>query len=129
MIKLIDILLLEETMSAEETVDYVKSKTPSDSDHPDLFISAVLKSGEEFELKQVKISDLLKADENLRNYVESGEVRYGQGGESDLTPIEGEEYAPIVVFRDKVIDGYSRIATLYNRGERTIRAWVSKSGK
>ena len=114
------------TMSAEEIADYIKSLTPRDSDHPDYFISLILKSKKKFHLETVKIEDLLKKDDSLREYVESGEVRYGEDGESDIEPHPDDLFNPIVVFEGEVVDGYSRTSTLYHSGEKTIQAWVSE---
>jgi disulfide oxidoreductase YuzD len=113
-------------MSAEEIADYIKSLTPRDSDHPDYFISLILKSKKRFRLETVKIEDLLKKDASLREYVESGEVRYGEDGESDIEPHPDDLFNPIVVFEGEVVDGYSRTSTLYHSGEKTIQAWVSE---
>lgn len=115
-----------ETVSAKEITDYIKSLTPDDSDHPDYFISLILKSKKKFRLKTVKIEDLLKQDPYLREYVESGVVRYGEDSESDLEPGPDDIFYPIVVFNGEVVDGYSRTSTLYHSGEKTIDAWVSE---
>jgi hypothetical protein len=118
--------LNESSKSADEIIRYIKSLTPSDSDHPDYFISLIKKSGKSFELKTLKIDDIIKMDKSLAEYVKSGEIRYGEGGESDLEPYDDELDNPIVIFDGHVVDGYSRTSTLYKRGVKNIQAWISK---
>ena len=125
-VKTYESLASENTMSSDDIIDYIKSLTPSDSDRPDYFLSLIKKSGTPFTLKTLKIADVLEMDNDLKDYVESGEIRYGEDGESDLEPHEEELDQPIVIFNNEVIDGYSRTSTLYHRGEETIQAWVSK---
>ena len=116
----------ENVMTSSEIADYIKKLTPRDSDHPDYFIDLILKSKKKFHLQTVKIEDLLKQDKSLEEYVESGEVRYGEDGESDLESRPEEVLNPIVVFDGEVVDGYSRTSTLWHAGEETIKAWVSE---
>jgi hypothetical protein len=115
-----------EQLSAKEINDYISDLTPRDSDIPDYFMELIKKSGKKFVLKTVSIEDLLANDQALSDYVKSGEVRYGEGGESELEPRESDLDYPIVVFNGEVVDGYSRTSTLYHRGEKTIKAWVSE---
>jgi hypothetical protein len=115
------------TKSSDEIIRYIKSLTPSDSDHPDYFINLIKKSGKSFELKTLKIVDVVMMDNDLAEYVMSGEIRYGEGGVSDLEPGDDNELDnPIVIFDDYVVDGYSRTSTLYKRGAKNIQAWISK---
>jgi disulfide oxidoreductase YuzD len=114
------------SMSAKEVCDYIVELTPSDSDVPDYFIDQVKKSGKRFHLETVNIEELLKKDKSLAEYVKSGEIRYGEDGESDLEPYDDELDYPIVIFKGEVIDGYSRTSTLYNRGVKTIKAYISE---
>ena len=125
MIKLFEDWIRESIMSATDINRYLKDVTPDDSDVPDYFMSQISKSKKKFELKTVKIEDLLKADKSLEEYVMSKEERYGEGGSSDYEPYDDELDQPIVVFNGEVIDGYSRTSTLYHRGIKTIKAWVS----
>jgi hypothetical protein len=125
-VKTYESFLTEATMSAGEIIRYVKDLTPSDSDHPDYYLSLIKKSGKSFELKTLKIADVLKMDKHVNDYVESGEIRYGEGGISDLDPYDDELDQPIVIFNQEVIDGYSRLSTLHKRGVKNIQAWVSK---
>jgi hypothetical protein len=116
----------QHTMSAREIADYIKKLTPRESDHPDYFIRLILKSKKKFRLKEISIDDLLKKDSSLREYVESGESRYGEDGETDIAPRPEDIFNPIVIFNGEVVDGYSRISTLYRSGEKTVHAWVSE---
>jgi hypothetical protein len=114
------------TRSARDIINYVKDLTPSDSDHPDYFLSLVKKSGKSFVLKTLKVKDVIKMDQDVKSYVKSGEVRYGEYGESDLVPGDDDLDNPIVIFNGEVIDGYSRISTHYRKGIDNINAWVSE---
>lgn len=114
------------SMSAKEISDYVTELTPSDSDVPDYFLSQIKKSGKRFYLQTVNIEDILQKDKSVEEYVKSGEVRYGEDGESELKPYDDELDYPIVIFKGEVMDGYSRISTLHHRGVKTIKAYVSE---
>ena len=117
------------TSSARDIINYIKDLTPSDSDHPDYFLSLVKKSGKSFVLKTLKVKDVIKMDKDVESYVKSGEVRYGEYGEygeSDLVPDDDDLDNPIVIFNGEVIDGYSRISTHYHKGIDNINAWVSE---
>jgi hypothetical protein len=114
------------TRSARDIINYVKDLTPSDSDHPDYFLSLVKKSGKSFVLKTLKVKDVIKMDQDVKSYVKSGEARYGEYGESDFVPDDDDLDNPIVIFNGEVIDGYSRISTHYRKGIDNINAWVSE---
>jgi len=116
----------DNTRSARDIINYVKDLTPSDSDHPDYFLSLVKKSGKSFVLKTLKVKDVIKMDQDVKSYVKSGEDRYGEDGESDLVPGDDDLDNPIVIFNGEVIDGYSRISTHYRKGIDNINAWVSE---
>jgi len=124
-VKLYESWLAEKTMTSDEIIQYVKSLTPSDSDHPDYFLAQIKKSGKDFELKTVNIKDVLKKDKDVKDYVMSGEERYGKDSETDYEPSYSEIEHPIVIFNNEVIDGYSRTSTLYHQGETKIQAWIS----
>lgn len=115
----------EETLTADEIIDYISSITPVDSDVPDYFFKLVKKSGKNFKKQRVSIESLLKNDSGLREYVESVEERYGPEGESEIEPHPEEIENPVVVFNGEVIDGYSRISTKYRSGETHVDAYVS----
>jgi hypothetical protein len=114
-----------QTMSANAIADYITNVTPDESDVPDYFISQIKKSGKTFELKSLSIEELLKTDSSLREYVESGEERYGSDSESDYEPDPDDINYPIVVFNGEVVDGYSRTSAHYQAGEKFIEAYVS----
>jgi hypothetical protein len=126
MIKLLHILLeSEQTMSAEEVCDYIKRITPNESDVPDYFLNLIMKSNKTFVKKKLSVKQLLKQDSDLRNYVESGEERYGDDQEGEYEPHWEELYNPIVVFNGEVVDGYSRVAAHYNADNDTIYGYVA----
>jgi hypothetical protein len=113
------------TYSPQDIINYITDITPEESDVPDYFFDIIKKAGKKFELKRVKISDLLKADNSLREYVESGEERYGENGESDYEPDPDDINLPIVIFDGEVMDGYNRTAEHVRMGEEYIDAYVS----
>lgn len=114
----------KETMSAKEIAQYITRITPSTGDVPDFFLKKVLDSGDGFHLKKLRIDDLLKSDSDLRDYVESGEERYG-GDEEEYEPSYYELEYPIIVFNGEVIDGYSRVSTHKMNGEEYIYGYVN----
>ena len=67
---------------------------------------------ENYTNQSVKISDLIKSDPDLKEYIDSGEIR----------EFEGEPFAmnPIVSSKGEVIDGYNRIAQALKNGEENI---------
>ena len=116
----------EVSMSADEIIDYITSITPDESDVPDFFFSQIKKSGKRFILKNVNIEELLDSDLSLKEYVNSGEERYGENGESDFEPEAEDLDNPIVVFNGEVVDGYNRTAVHYRMGEKNIKAYISQ---
>jgi hypothetical protein len=112
-------------MTSEEIVDYIAAITPEESDVPDYYFSLIKKSGKRFVKQKIKIEDLLKQDKSLNDYVMSGEIRYGDEGDSEHEPLPEEIENPIVVFNGEVVDGYSRTSAKYRSGEETIEAYVS----
>jgi hypothetical protein len=127
-IKLFENFLNENnSMSSTEMVQYLFDITPDESDVPDYFMKQVEDSGDTFTLKKVKISDLLKKDKSLKEYVMSGEDRYGSDQEEGgYVPYQDEVFQAIVIFNDSVIDGYSRTAALYTSGDKYIQAWTNR---
>jgi len=127
-IKLLEQVINERSsMTSKEMVQYLYDITPDESDVPDYYIDKVKKSRDEFTLKKVKISDLLKKDKSLKEYVMSGEDRYGDDREEgDHIPYQDDVFQAIVIFNNIVIDGYSRTAALYKSGDKFIQAWTNK---
>jgi len=115
--------LNEQTYTAKEICDYLEviSDTP-ETDIPDFYMEKIMRSNATFELKTLKIQDLLDQDESLKEYVMSGEDRYE---DSDYEPTLDELEYPIVVYGGEVIDGYNRTGVLYRAGEKEIEAYVS----
>jgi hypothetical protein len=115
--------LNEQIYTATEICDYMTeiSDTP-ETDIPDYYIDVIKKANAKFELKTLKIDDLLAQDESLKEYVMSGEDRYE---DSDYEPSWEELQNPIVVYKGEVLDGYNRTGVLYRSGEKEIQAYVS----
>lgn len=113
-------------LSAQEIVDYITRITPNESDVPDYFISQVLRADKKFKKELLSINDLLVQDRDLKNYIDSGEERYGADQEGEYEPHWQELENPIVVFDGNVIDGYSRVATHVQNGEDQIYGYISQ---
>lgn len=114
------------TLSYKEVINHIKDITPDPSDYPDYFFTILKKEKPRFQLKKLKIADILKNDDSVREYVKSGEERYGKDKEEwDYTPYDDELDYPIVVYKGKVLDGYSRISTLYKNKEKLINAYTN----
>jgi hypothetical protein len=115
--------LNEQIYTAKEVSDYIKevSDTP-ETDIPDYYLDIIKKAKAKFELKKLKIKDLLAQDKSLEEYVLSGEDRYE---ESEYPPHWEDIYNPIVVYNGEVIDGYNRKGMLYRAGEKEVEAYVS----
>ena len=114
-------------MTSTEIVQYLHNITPDESDVPDYYIDKLKNSSNEFILKKLKISDILKKDKSLKAYVMSGEDRYGKDKEDgDHIPYQDDVFQAIVIFNNEVIDGYSRTAALYSSGDNFIQAWTNK---
>jgi len=126
MIKLFNILLeSKEIMSAEEIGDYIERITPHESNIPNYFIKLIKQSNKNFVKKKLSVSQLLKKDRDLRDYVKSGEERYGDDAENEYEPHWEELDNPIVVFNGEVLDGYSRVAAHYKADNDTIYGYVA----
>lgn len=110
-----------ETYSAKEVCDYIKKITPRDSDIPDYFIKIIMDSGSTFSLKWVNIEEVLERDPDAKEYVENSESRYSEEEIEDKYTVD----LPIVIFKNQVFDGYSRIYEKIQMGESEIEAYVS----
>lgn len=119
--------IIKENASKIYTGDYVANHiidiTPEESDVPYYFIDNFIKPNN-FILSIVKISDLLKNDKDLEEYVNSGEDRYGNLDEYE-TPLIDDIYYPIVIVNGEVLDGYSRITSLKLLGDDEVEAFVN----
>lgn len=113
-------------LTAKEIIDYITDITPSESDVPNFFFTQIEKSNKKFIKTKVKIEDVLKADSSLKEYVDSGEERYGEDGDSDHEPHYDDLDLPIVIFDGEVVDGYNRTSVHYHSGQKFIEAYVSQ---
>lgn len=121
-------LLFEEYSSvmrkgADEIADYMVRITPNEEDAPDFFVRMIKDAGAEFELKKVRIEDVLEMDPDVEEYVSQGSERYEN--DYDTEHEEGSIDNPIVIFNGMVIDGYNRLLVKSQSGEEEIDAWVS----
>ena len=110
-------------LSSEEIIDYIKKVSDNPvTTVPDYFLTLVEREGRDFELRKLRIEDLLESDPDLRKYVENDEDRYE---EEDYVPHYSEIDNPIVILNGEVIDGYNRTLVKYQSGEEFIDAYVS----
>lgn len=110
-------------LSSEEIIDYIKKVSDNPvTTIPDYFLTLIEREGCDFELRKLRIEDLLESDPDLREYVENDEDRYE---EEDYLPHYSEIDNPIVILNGEVIDGYNRTLVKYQSGEEFIDAYVS----
>ena len=110
-------------LSSEEIIDYIKTVSDNPvTTVPDYFLTLVEREGRDFELRKLRIEDLLESDPDLREYVENDADRYE---EEDYVPHEDEIDNPIVILNGEVMDGYNRTLVKHHNGEEFIKAYVS----
>ena len=110
-------------LSPEEIIDYIKTVSDNPvTTVPDYFLTLVEREGRDFELRKLRIEDLLESDPDLREYVENDADRYE---EEDYVPHYSEIDNPIVILNGEVIDGYNRTLVKYQSGEEFIDGYVS----
>lgn len=113
--------------SYQYIIDYITDITPNFSDVPDYFFSILKRDKPTFQRKELRVDDILRNDRDVKEYVLSGEDRYGGDYDDiDYTPYEDELDLPIVIYNDEVFDGYSRLSEHYRRGIKTIIAYTNK---
>lgn len=106
------------TYSGDEVADYIEEITPEESDIPDYFIDTYIRPNDGWELKQIKLKDLLK-DKDFKEYYNSGEERYD---EYEVDP--DDLYNDLVVYKGQLLDGYSRASKMLRDGEKTAGAYI-----
>ena len=104
--------------STDEIADYMVSITPNEEDAPDFFVRMIKDAGAEFELRRVRIQDVLEMDQDVAEYVDQGSDRYED--DYDTEHEEGSMDNPIVIFRGMVIDGYNRLLVKSQSGELSL---------
>jgi len=109
------------TFTGDEVAQYIEDITPEESDVPDYFIDKFIKPNDGWELKEIKLKDLLK-DRDFKEYYNSGEERYD---EYEVDP--DDLYNDLVVYKGTLLDGYSRASKMLRDGEKTAGAYVLES--
>jgi hypothetical protein len=120
-VKLFEQFILEgkfDEFSGEEVSDYIEEITPDESDIPDYFISKYIKPNNGWKIKNIKLKDLLK-DKVFKEYYESGEERYD---DEEVNP--DELYNHLVIYKGKLLDGYSRATKMMQDNEKIASAYV-----
>jgi len=113
-----DFITENNTFTGDEVAQYIEDITPEESDVPDHFIDKFIKPNDGWELKQIKLKDLLK-DRDFKDYYNSGEERYD---EYEVDP--NDLYNDLVVYKGTLLDGYSRASKMLRDGEKTAGAYV-----
>jgi hypothetical protein len=108
--------------SGKEMASYITDITPEESDVPDYFINQLIKTEDRFFLRNLSIGQILSKDDDVKEYVMSDEERYGDE-EMDYRDLD----LPIVIFNDKVFDGYNRLKVKFDSGEEYIMAYTNKN--
>lgn len=110
--------------SGKEMASYITDITPEESDVPDYFIDQLIKTEDRFFLRNLSIGQILSKDDGAKEYVMSDEDRYGdEEHEMDYRDLD----LPIVIFNDKVFDGYNRLKVKFDSGEEYIMAYTNKN--
>lgn len=107
------------TYSGEEVAQYIEDITPEESDIPDYFINKYINQNDGWKIMAVDLKKLLKTDKNFAEYYKSGEVRYEDDEVSELD-LDQE----LVVYKGKLLDGYSRASVMLRQGDRNASAYV-----
>lgn len=118
MIKLLELLEEVTTYSGKDVANHIKSITPKKSDVPDYFLRKYVLPNDGWKLETVNISDLLN-DDDFKDYYESNEERYNPKKVS-----EKNLNIPIVIYKNQVIDGYSRASRKLRMGDKKIEAYI-----
>lgn len=106
-------------VSDKVVIRHIEDITPDESDLPDYFIEHNIK-GRKFKRVDYDLDDLLKTDQDFKEYYDSGEERYDQD-EMDSNTL----YNEIVIVDGELLDGYSRASTLLRMGKNTANAYVA----
>lgn len=113
--------LNESNASLIKSENVIKYYNSNSSDEPifSKIVTEVLLKNNEFELKSLKISDLLNGDQDFKNYNSDFDGNYDDNNIMEL-------YKPIIVVEGQLVDGYKRASILYNDyDEDDIEAFVS----
>lgn len=107
--------------TGDEVAQYIEEITPEDSDVPDYFINTYVRPNDGWKIRDINLKTLLKTDRDFRDYHRSGEERYDED-EVDRDDL----YNELVVYKGKLLDGYSRASKLLNLGEFIASAYILK---
>lgn len=113
--------------TADEICEYITEITPDKDNIPDYFLNMITTANAKFELKKVKIQDVISNDTDVQDYINSNEDRYKDADEysDDFVPHWSDIDNPIVIFNNIVLDGYNRLLVKSSNGETEIDAWIS----
>lgn len=113
---------IDKKFSDEFIKSYITKITPNKEDIPHYFIEKIIK-GREFTLKNIKIKDILKSDEDFLEYYNNyDEDRYSD----EEIPSYFNIYNPIVIVDGELLDGWNRATVLSkDYGEDDIEAYVA----
>lgn len=113
--------------SADFIINYITQETEyaisihEDEDvMPNYFLDIIKNDNCQYELKQLKIEDILNNDSDVKDYVLGANDRY-EDLDLDYSRIDN----PIVIHKNQVFDGYNRLLIKYNNGEIYINTYIN----
>jgi hypothetical protein len=111
--------------TGKEVADYVNEIEKSKEENLDDYLRGIIEK-QNFLLTSIKIDDVIKNDEDLKEYIKANENRYedGTGLDPNLPIVIGYWEKP-----NSVIDGYNRVLTKLQNGDEYIEAFVAENIK
>lgn len=109
----------QETMTAEETANYLRKNSTSS---PRYFERKIRESGKTFFRKRLNVDDVLSSDPDATEYVE-----YSLAKRTERYPRKQNDWKlelPIIIFDGEVFDGYNRLLKAKLMGKDFIDAYV-----
>lgn len=108
-------------ISGNKVNDHIRNITPDANSLPTWYMDKLI-SPREFELKKVRLKELLNSDPDFKDYFDSNEVRYDNEDHLNL------DHA-LVVVDGELLDGYSRASEMIRNGEEFGNAFVALQKK
>ena len=107
------------TYDGDEVAQHIENITPANGGLPDYYINQYILPNDGWKLEAVDLEKLLKTDKNFAEYYDSGEIRY-----DDFEVNETDLDEEIVVYKGKLLDGFSRASENLRRGNKYTNAFV-----
>lgn len=106
--------------SSNDIIQHIiyNTEDEDEDDIPEYFLKKIKKDNLKYELKKLYVEDILNMDLDVKEYVLNSNSRYED-------KFDDEYERPIVIHKNEVFDGYSRLQYHYNNGIDKIQAYVS----